>query len=89
MKSTTTIFRRSTTRQQQSRERRQPASPGLASNGKPLRLNLKKCALTVLSDSKKELQREASLYRQSILHVAQACTMKAIYKMHLYSCSND
>ena len=38
---------------------------------------------------KKELQREASLYRQSILHVAQACTMKAIYKMHLYSCSND
>ena len=38
---------------------------------------------------KRELQREASLYRQSILHVAQACTMKAIYKMHLYSCSND
>ena len=33
-------------------------------------------------------QLEASLYRQRILQVAQACTITAIYKMHLNSYSN-
>ena len=53
MKSTTTNFRRSMTKKQKSGEKWEPASPGLASNGKPLRFNLKKCALTVLSASKR------------------------------------
>ena len=38
---------------------------------------------------KEEFQREASLCRKRILQVAQACTMTAIYRLHLYSCSND